>query len=228
MDKIKQNFEADAKEYDDNIIKLIPFYPQILDALIGSLSYNNDYKIRVLDLGCGTGTISKRISEKFPNSDITCVDIASNMIEIAKFKLQNYPLKSFKIGDFSNISFDAKYDVVVSSLALHHLVDDNQKRDYYSTIYNILNDGGQFFNADIVLGSSTHLQTQNIDKWVEFMKQSVSEEEVKNKWIPRYHEEDKPAKLIDQLEWLQEIGFIDVDVVWKYYNFAVYGGSKIV
>lgn len=228
MDKIKQNFEADAKEYDDNIIKLIPFYPQILDALIGSISYNNDYRIRVLDLGCGTGTISKRISEKFPNSDITCVDIASNMIEIAKFKLQNHPLKSFKIGDFSNISFDEKYDVVVSSLALHHLMDDNQKRDFYLTIYNILNDGGLFFNADIVLGSSTHLQTQNIDKWVEFMKQSVSEEEVMNKWIPRYHEEDKPAKLIDQLEWLQEIGFVDVDVVWKYYNFAVYGGSKKV
>lgn len=228
MDKIKQNFEADAKEYDDNIIKLIPFYPQMLDALIGSISYNNDYKIRILDLGCGTGTISKRISEKYPNSDITCVDIASNMIEIAKFKLQNHPLKRFKIGDFSNISFNAKYDVVVSSLALHHLVDDNQKRDFYSTIYNILNDGGQFFNADIVLGSSTHLQTQNIDKWVEFMKQSVSEEEVKNKWISRYHEEDKPAKLINQLEWLQEIGFVDVDVVWKYYNFAVYGGSKKV
>ncbi len=31
---------------------------------------------------------------------------------------------------------------------------------------------------------------------------------------------------MDQLAWLAEIGFTDVDVVWKYYNFAVYGGRK--
>jgi hypothetical protein len=34
------------------------------------------------------------------------------------------------------------------------------------------------------------------------------------------------AKLIDQLKWLAEIGFDDVDVLWKQYNFAVYGGAK--
>lgn len=39
-------------------------------------------------------------------------------------------------------------------------------------------------------------------------------------------EEDRPAKLIEQLNWLAEIGFTDVDVIWKYYNFAVYGGLK--
>jgi tRNA (cmo5U34)-methyltransferase len=31
---------------------------------------------------------------------------------------------------------------------------------------------------------------------------------------------------MDQLAWLAEIGFSEVDVVWKYFNFAVYGGRK--
>ena len=46
------------------------------------------------------------------------------------------------------------------------------------------------------------------------------------KVIP-YYEEDKPSKLVDQLTWLSEIGFVDVDVIWKYYKLAVYGGVKI-
>ena len=58
------------------------------------------------------------------------------------------------------------------------------------------------------------------------MKKYVSEEEIENKWMPQYQEEDRPAKLIDQLNWLVELGFSDVDVIWKYYNFAVYGGRK--
>jgi len=45
-------------------------------------------------------------------------------------------------------------------------------------------------------------------------------------WMPRYEAEDRPAPLVDQLTWLTTIGFRDVDVVWKYYNFAVYGGRR--
>jgi tRNA (cmo5U34)-methyltransferase len=31
---------------------------------------------------------------------------------------------------------------------------------------------------------------------------------------------------MEQLTWLAESGFTDIDVLWKYYNFAVYGGRK--
>lgn len=37
---------------------------------------------------------------------------------------------------------------------------------------------------------------------------------------------DKPAKLDDQLEWLREAGFADVDCYYKYLMFAVYGGRR--
>ena len=58
------------------------------------------------------------------------------------------------------------------------------------------------------------------------MHRKISEEEIEGKWIPKYLAEDRPAKLVDQLEWLKGIGFADVDVIWKRYNFAVYGGTK--
>jgi tRNA (cmo5U34)-methyltransferase len=63
-------------------------------------------------------------------------------------------------------------------------------------------------------------------QWRAFMRRTVSAEEIEDKWIPKYQTEDRPAKLVDQLVWLKEIGFDDVDVIWKRYNFAVYGGAK--
>ena len=63
-------------------------------------------------------------------------------------------------------------------------------------------------------------------QWRAFMRRNISDDEIENKWIAKYHVEDHPAKLVDQLAWLTEIGFAEVDVVWKHYNFAVYGGVK--
>ncbi|MCK5707915.1 MAG: hypothetical protein KAI43_09695 [Candidatus Aureabacteria bacterium] len=56
------------------------------------------------------------------------------------------------------------------------------------------------------------------------MQLNIPEEEIQSKWNPK--EEDRPAKLIDQLNWLSNIGFSDVDVILKYYNFAVFGGRR--
>ena len=58
------------------------------------------------------------------------------------------------------------------------------------------------------------------------MRKQVPEEEINHKWLLKYHREDRPAKLIDQVAWLADLGFVDVDVIWKYYNYAVYGGRK--
>jgi tRNA (cmo5U34)-methyltransferase len=116
--------------------------------------------------------------------------------------------------------------VVVSSLALHHIESDSKKQKFYTKIFNSLSPSGQFINADVVLATTEHHQTINLYKWVEFMSKSVSMDEIQNKWLVAYKNEDRPSKLIDQLKWLEEIGFTTVDVFWKYYNFSVYGGIK--
>jgi tRNA (cmo5U34)-methyltransferase len=148
------------------------------------------------------------------------------MIAVAQAKLAHCQHVKYVVGDFGCFDSGAKYDVVVSSLALHHLVTDADKQVLYRRIYDSLNAGGVFYNADVVLGSTDFLQSVYMRRWREFMHRSVSEDEIDGKWIPQYHTEDRPAKLADQLAWLAEIGFTGVDVLWKYYNFAVYGGIK--
>jgi tRNA (cmo5U34)-methyltransferase len=225
-DKVKDHFEAEAKQFDDTISKIIPYYDQMINALVDAIHFEKDSEISVIDLGCGTGTVAAKISEKFRNSRICCLDIATNMIDIARQKLTDHKDVEFITGDFSTITFDNKFDVVVSSLALHHLENDHDKKEFYKKVYNSLTDSGVFINADVVLASSDYFQIINMIRWIDYMNKNITCEEIFNNWIPKYKTEDRPAKLMEQLKWLEEIGFKSVDVYWKYYNFSVYGGSK--
>jgi tRNA (cmo5U34)-methyltransferase len=226
MEHIKKHFDEEAEIYDDLILQIIPYYNEMITGLIEAIQFKRAEAINVIDLGCGTGTISKKIKESFPNANVTCIDIAPRMIETAKQKLADYDDITFKVGNFETTDFDKQYDVVVSSLAIHHLESDKQKENFFRKIFNSLNPNGVFYNADIVLASGEKVQEQYMKKWKMFMSRTYPYSEIEEKWIPTYRNEDRPSKLIYQLRWLREIGFEEVDVIWKYYNFAVYGGVK--
>jgi tRNA (cmo5U34)-methyltransferase len=226
MDSIKQHFEDEAVEFDRLIVTLIPDYLRMVEALVAAIPFECAAPLHVIDLGCGTGTVAKNVLDTFSHARVTCVDVAEKMITVAQAKLAGHPNVRYVVADFNSFEFDDKYDVVVSSLALHHLVTGEDKRRAYGRIYESLNRGGVFYNADVVLGSNDFLQEMYMRQWREFMRRRVPQEEVEATWIPKYYAEDRPAELIDQLSWLTAIGFTDVDVIWKYYNFAVYGGAK--
>jgi tRNA (cmo5U34)-methyltransferase len=215
-----------AREFDAFIGTLIPHYPQMVEALVAAIPFERAAPIRVMDLGCGTGTVAEAVLANFPNVRMTCLDLSEGMIAMAKIKLAEQPHVRYLVSDVESHQFDETYDAVVSSLALHHLMTDADKQLIYRRIHESLALGGVFFNADVVLGSSDALQATNMRHWVEYMRQRIPQEEIDGKWIPKYYAEDRPARLADQLAWLTEIGFNDVDVSWKYYNFAVYGGTK--
>lgn len=226
LNKIKNHFEEEAEEFDAIIQKLIPFYSDMLEALVLTIPHQGKEKIVVADLGCGTGTIAKRVLEVYPNAQVTCIDLAENMIETAKVKLVNYHNVEYIVKDFYDFDFEKRYDAVLSSLALHHLKNDQDKKGFFKKIFDALKSGGVFYNADVVLGSNETLQNLYMKKWKEFMLKKVSASLVESKWLPKYEDEDRPAELMWQLKWLEEIGFKKIDVIWKYYNFTVYGGTK--
>lgn len=226
MDRIKKHFEEEAKEFNQNIRRLIPYYDQMIEAMIDVLSFDKDKPIKVIDLGCGTGTIANAIKKRFPCAKITCLDFSKNMIEMAKIKLENYTDIIYKVQNLYDYPFDEKYDIIISSLALHHMITNEDKKNLYKRIYNALNIHGVFYNLDVVLGSNDYIQNIYMDKWKTFMYSTCPPKEVDDIWIPKYYEEDSPAKLINHIKWLEDIGFQDIDVIVKYFNYSVYGGKK--
>jgi tRNA (cmo5U34)-methyltransferase len=226
MEKVKEHFEEEAKEFDNTILNLIPRYKDMIICMVSVIPFDNSEEFKLLDLGSGTGNITKAVKEKYPHSKISCIDIAENMIQMAQIKLEDYTDIEYYTGDFSEFNFEEKYDVIVSSLALHHIKTDEDKKSFYSKIYSALKEGGVFLNSDVVLGSNEKLNQIYRKKWIDFMLLNLPEEEVREKWLPKQIEEDFPAPLNKHLEWLKEMGFRSIDVIWKYYGLVVYCGTK--
>ena len=74
----------------------------------------------------------------------------------------------------------------------------------------------------MVLGSDEFIQDLYMEKWRDFMEKNVSSDEIDEKWLPSYYEEDRPTKLLTHLDMLKDCGFSNIDVIYKFYNYAVY------
>lgn len=76
---------------------------------------------RLLDLGCGTGSLLIVAKSKYPNVDMTGVDADEKVLEIAKDKIQksNLNIKLIKSSADKLPFKDSSFDVVVSTLVFH-------------------------------------------------------------------------------------------------------------
>jgi len=225
MKGVKNHFQEEAEIFDGLIRKLIPHYPEMIEALAEVLPFHSKERVSILDVGSGTGNVSLAVKKRFPNAHITCLDLADKMIQQTRTKLSEYPDVNYVVSDLRDLEAVEEYHAVVSSLAIHHLYRAEQK-SFYSQVYTALKEAGVFYNADILLSSSPYLNQLYHEKWGDFMLQTYSQQEVEEIWFSKHQEEDHPQTLPDHRDWLEKAGFKEVDVVWRYYYFGVYGGRK--
>jgi SAM-dependent methyltransferase len=134
------------------------------------------------------------------------------MIEKAQTRFENEPRIAVKSHDFNDsvVAF-GKFDAVVSSFAIHH-VEDPRKFELYREIFEILTPGGVFINFEHVSSPSEKLH----DDFLEATGITRATEEQSNRCAP----------MSLQLDWLEAIGFTDVDCFWKWRELAVLAGVK--
>jgi len=222
--EIKNHFEGEAKSFDKMFFKVAPFYKEAIEALILALPFKNRSHPRVIDLGCGTGNITLALMKRYPDAAVIGIDLAQNMLEMAKAKLKGYRRVEFWYGDMRDFDYTGKCDAVVSSLVLHH-VEKPGKKQFYHKIFRALPKGGVFYIADFVLPPTPYLAGVFVEEWKNFMRKNLSSAQIAAT-LARHKREDRPAQLLFELDILREAGFKNVDVIWKHYNFAVYGGEK--
>ena len=225
LDRVRAHFEQEAREFDELILRLIPRYDEMLNALVAAIPFPPGAPIRVIDLGCGTGTLALLIRRGYPRSRITCLDFAENMLDLARAKLAGEPSIQFEQADFNSYSFQDTYDVAVSSLALHHLVSAEDKLSFYRRLFAALAPGGVFWTADAALGSTPALHDMYMEKWKDFMRRAMTPPEIDARFA-KDSQEDHPARLADHFRWLEAAGFAAPEVVWKYFYCGVYGAHK--
>jgi ubiquinone/menaquinone biosynthesis C-methylase UbiE len=106
---------------------------------------------RVLDLGCGTGTLTRLIADRldaWAGGVCIGIDAAGRMIEVARKKRQG-PGCCFEVAAAENLPYaDESFDAVVTSLFLHH-VDLDLKRRICAEAFRVLRPKGRFIVADM-------------------------------------------------------------------------------
>lgn len=229
MKKPGEVFE-DASIYDPGIEAIVPRYDELHDAVLNSPPQDRSDPLHALELGAGTGELTAKLLTRFPESTVLAVDHSEKMLAEAERKLETFGDRvTIERGafptDYPDLDRDASFDLVVSTLAIHHL-DDDEKRQLFRAVHDALVPGGWFVNGDVIRFDAPHLETladDMIENWVR--SKGWSEEEFMAQWKAS-DDYDEPSTLRDQLNWLAEEGFTGATPIWQYYNFAVFGGRK--
>src|SRR5271170_2701838 len=92
-------------------------FDEFYRAAIDALPFTSTDRIRVLDLGAGTGLLSFYLGSAFPNAAVTLVDVSAGMLAQARERLEIGGNRfRFEIADFAENPIDEKYEVIVSGL----------------------------------------------------------------------------------------------------------------
>jgi ubiquinone/menaquinone biosynthesis C-methylase UbiE len=164
---------------------------------------------RILDIGSGDGRLIKMIKENSRKSDIEFValDISPTMLKSLKHNFANDTFVKVIEHDLDTLLPDLGYfDAIISGFAIHHL-RHSRKYSLYEEIYDMLNPTGVFCNLEHVSSISTRQQ-------MNFLSSTGM--------LPC--QEDKTNRLLSvekQLRMLRDIGFIEVDCLWKWYELAL-------
>ncbi len=104
---------------------------------------------RILDIGCGTATLTILIKKSHPDAEVIGLDGDPKILETARSKVS---ASGFDIALDTEMSFELPYpdrhfDRVFSSLMFHHLTRENKKRTL-KEVFRVLKPGGELHVAD--------------------------------------------------------------------------------
>ena len=123
LNKVKEQFNHIAEKYDNHRKCFIPCFDDFYIRSVSLLkNYKNDF-MNIVDLGAGTGILTKIIYEMYPNANYTLIDISKNMLKNAKERfngMNNFSYLEYNYADDIPVNH---CDLICSALSIHHLDD---------------------------------------------------------------------------------------------------------
>ncbi len=129
---VKSNFSKNATSYDDNASVQKKCAERLVDII------DLEYFSKMLEVGCGTGFYTGVLREKFPDSDITAIDIAKDMIEVARKKMGGYGV-NFEVSDGEELRVGQRFELITSNSSFQWFGDLDRT---FTGFKEVLTDGG--------------------------------------------------------------------------------------
>jgi tRNA (cmo5U34)-methyltransferase len=213
---VEQHLAVSAAAYDVEILRFVPAYEAMLDALVDALAelLPPGAAPRVLDLGAGTGALSARVAARLPGASLTLLDADPAMLAEAEARLAPYRGRvTLARGSF----FEPlpACDAAVASLALHHVRDLDEKRALYRNVHRAVVPGGLFLDADAAIPWGPVLGERARRRWAAHLVARGDTEAQAYARFADWAREDRYFGLDEELSALREAGFASADVLFR-------------
>ena len=216
---IEEQFNLIAKEYDSNRRKFLPCFDDFYINATKFIVSNIDEPKRVIDLGAGTGLLTYFWYRQCPNSEYVLVDIADEMLNVARKRFEGIRSISYQIENYIHKLPDTVFDAVISALSIHHL-EDGDKAKLFSRIYDNLPSDGLFVNYDQFCAEQPQM-----NKWFNsYWESQIEHSGLTGKDIELWKERrklDRECSVEQETQWLIHSGFDVVKCVYSYQKFSV-------
>lgn len=219
-----------------------------LRQMVHLLPFDPDDEIRVLDIGAGYGATTKLLLDAFPRSSVVVHDYSEPMLQEARLRLAGASDHvSYSRGDLLSEAWTedvrGTFDAVISAIAIHNVRYPQRIRAIYREVYDLLEEGGCFYNVDYVTPPGDLVARARRHAWLMDYRLRVRQET--GRWEPldglveradvppvfkvfdtNDDEQLVPTSLANNLAWLQEAGFTQVECFWHDGLRALMGAFK--
>jgi tRNA (cmo5U34)-methyltransferase len=229
---------AVARQFLDARTTRVPGVRTQLEVLVHLLRSQARPPRRIVDLGAGDGLLLGTVLEAFPDAAGIAVDFSPPMLDRARERLRSFDGRAAVVeGDLGapgwQVDLPPSFDAVISGFAIHHL-PDARKRALYAEIHGCLAPGGLFLNLEHVASATPRVESIADEAMVlhqyaqrRAAGEAVGLEEVRRAYLTR---PDRRANILASVEtqcaWLRDLGFVDVDCFWKWFELALFGGLR--
>ena len=216
---IETQFNLVAEEYDANRKKFIPCFDDYYKSTTKFIASNINEPERILDLGAGTGLLTYYWYRQFPKSEYVLVDIAEEMLKIARKRFDGINTVTYRISDYTKTLPKENFDVIISALSVHHL-EHEDKIKLFARIFDKLPSGGVFVNYDQFCAGQTELNKWFDSYWENNLMNSGLTAHDIELWQER-RKLDRECSVEQEIEMLYKCKFKAVKCVYSYQKFSV-------
>ena len=212
--------------YDRRIRGLIPHYDELIAEAARALGAARRPIRRMIDLGIGTGTLTRACLGVASEARVTGIELDASMSAMAKQRLGRLAVRVRMVhGDFLDATLPAS-DAIVASYSLHHIKRRRDKGAFYRKCARALRAGGVLVSGDCFPPASPELWNRDVDCWIAHLSRTFGTRARAKREFESWKDEDTYVPLAEELRLLRDAGF-RVDVPWRRSPFAVVAAVKI-
>ena len=226
---IKKQFEFDeevASVFDDMLNRSVPFYTENLNLQIDILKDFLKNGDKIVDLGSSTGTFLIELAKKSNKKlNLIGIDNSKAMIKRAKNKAKAFGVDiTFIEEDFLQYDFSQSKAVIANYTI--QFIRPLKREKLIKKIYDSLEKEGIFLMSEKLITENKKLNKIMIDIYYNYKKKmgysefeiAQKREALENVLIPYTMEEN--------IEMLKNVGFNEVEVIFRWNNFATFIAFK--